>query len=453
MAFARLKDRRLFHSMKLHPADLKHDRKINSGGSKLVFSLNAKQRQCAELIARGENVLVTGPAGTGKSYLLQYLKTEYPSMPVTGSTGIAALSVGGCTLHSWAGIGIDPSVTAEKIAAKHMERKNSVWFCMKTAERLAIDEVSMTDAPLMDKLSRVLQIVRRSQAPFGGIQLICFGDFLQLPPVGERGQPVKFAFESKAWQAAKIHVLVLDQVMRQKDAHFAGILSRVRVGDSSEDVRQVLRPRIGASDPDETIRPVELATHNAIADGINQKNLAALPGEEAVFEATDWAEGDFARATLDRNCIAPKTLTLKVGAQVMLLRNIDPEAGLVNGSLGKVVEIKQSAWSGTVPVVEFANGLRRELERQEWELRRNQDVQATRTQYPLRLAWAISVHKSQGLSLDKVRVHLKDCFADGQAYVAMSRARTIEGLFIANISGNSIRANQTALEFYRTFAA
>jgi ATP-dependent DNA helicase PIF1 len=417
-----------------------------------LSQLNTKQRMAAEQIAGGQNTMITGGAGTGKSVLLRYLLTQYPDMPVTASTGIAALNVNGCTLHSWAGLGMG-NTTADEIATKLNKKKNSVWYAMKKVKRLAIDEISMVDAETLDKVDRVLQLVRGHAGPFGGIQMIVFGDFLQLPPVGEQGKAVRFAFEAQSWVRAQFKVFMLTEVMRQKDREFADILSRVRIGDTSEDVRNVLRPRINAVDEFPDTTPVTLATHNEIADRINSDALAALKTDEVTWQSTDWADGDYSRANLEKNCIALKTLVLKVGAQVMLLRNIDPEAGLVNGSLGELVEVKKGTYGQQIPVVKFGNGIVREIEKQEWSIQRNREVLASRQQIPLRLSYAISIHKSQGLSLDKVRVHLKNCFADGQAYVAMSRARTLPGLFIADITGKSIRANPVALEFYRQHAA
>ena len=413
-----------------------------------LAQLNEKQRSAATHIAAGGNILITGPAGTGKSALLNYLRGQYPDMPVTASTGIAALNVGGCTIHSWAALGVGQK-PAKDIAKALNDRRNNVWYAMKKSKRLAIDEVSMIDAELFDKLDEVLRLVRLSSEPFGGLQLILFGDFLQLPPVGTDGRAVRFAFESRAWASARVRVCLLTQVMRQRDELFAGVLSRVRVGDTSEEVRSVLRPRIHAEDTNPAVAPVTLATHNEIADRINVEKLAAIQAPEVTWEAQDWADGEFSKQALERNCIALKTLILKVGASVMLLKNIDPAEGLVNGALGEVVEIRKGEFRGGIPVVKFLNGVVREMEPQTWELRRNDEVLADRKQIPLRLSYAISIHKSQGMSLDKVRVHLANCFADGQAYVAMSRARTLEGLFIADITGKSIRANPVALEFYR----
>lgn len=395
--------------------------------------------------------MVTGPAGTGKSFLLRYLRSQYPQMPVTASTGIAALGVGGCTLHSWAGMPTDDT-TAEEIAARLNKKKNNVWHGIKTCKQLAIDEVSMISAQLFDRVNRILQLVRENTKPFGGVQLILFGDFLQLPPVPDDGQAMRFAFESLSWERAEIAVYLLTEPMRQKDRGFSDVLARVRIGDTSEEVRSILRRRINALDMDPDTIPVELATHNEIADRINRDRLAAVKGEEVVWDATDWADGDFLMKKLDKDCIALKTLTLKVGCQVMLLKNLSTHEGLANGSLGTLVDVTKSAFGGRNAVVKFSNGITREIERAEWEIKRNQEVLASRRQMPLRPAYALSIHKSQGLTLEKVRVHLKRVFADGMAYVSMSRAKTIEGLFIADITGTSIRANPTALEFYRRTA-
>lgn len=417
-----------------------------------IDQLNPKQRECAEQIERGQNVLITGQAGTGKSHLLNFLRTKFPDMAVASSTGISALNVGGCTLHSWASLPIDDTPAVE-IAKKLNERKNGVWISIRKSTRLAIDEVSMIDADLFDKFDQVMRLVRKCDRPFGGLQIIAMGDFLQLSPVGKEGKPARFAFESKAWQEGDFRVFLLTQIMRQKDEEFASTLSRVRIGDTSEEVRRILRPRINAIDPDPTITPVSLCSHNEMADRINHERLAALKTESVSWTASDWADNDHLLKRIDKDCIAQKELTLKVGAQVMLLKNIDQSEGLVNGSLGELVDIVNGQFRTKVPVVRFSNGITRELEVQEWQIIRNRDVLASRRQIPLRLAYALSIHKAQGSTIDKVRVHLAKCFADGQAYVAMSRARSLPGLFIADITGRSIRANPVALEFYRRHAA
>jgi ATP-dependent DNA helicase PIF1 len=215
----------------------------------------------------------------------------------------------------------------------------------------------------------------------------------------------------------------------------------------------VLRPRINAVDPDPTVGPVTLCTHNDLADSMNAERLAAIKQDEVVWEAKDWVDNPKLQLRLDRDCIAQKRVALKVGAQVMLLKNIDQMGGLVNGSLGTVTAISGARFGVPTPTVAFTNGVVRDIGIQQWEMKRNKYVLATREQIPLRLSYAITVHKSQGMSLDKVICHLQNCFADGQAYVALSRARTLEGLFIGSITGRSIRANASALEFYRRNAA
>lgn len=424
--------------------------------------LNADQQLLAKAIEDDRNVLVTGAAGTGKSALIKYLASKYgDEMAITGTTGIAALGIGGCTIHRWAGLGLADK-PAHVIAAGIRERKGDQYFQIKRCKKLVIDEISMLGPQQFQLLNDVLQIVRRNQDPFGGIQLIGCGDFLQLPSVVKDDQktdqeardmlfanaPIaRFAFEAPAWAACQPAVKVLEKVMRQKDEHWAGILRRIRVGDTCEDVRKVLRPRIGAIDPDKTVEPIVGVTHNRDADRINQEKLEQLPGEDVYMDADDWGISEAMKGQIDKACIAPKTLRLRVGAQVMLLWNVDTDAGLVNGSLGKVVDFKKSFAGRNVPVCDFGGNVV-ELDRVEWSLKKGDKVEATRSQIPLRLGWAITGHKLQGVTVDKIRVHLKRCFEYGQAYVMLSRARTLEGLFIADIGNSSIKAHPTALEFY-----
>ncbi|MDX2187752.1 MAG: PIF1 family ATP-dependent DNA helicase [Opitutaceae bacterium] len=409
--------------------------------------LNDEQRLAVDMVKRGENIMITGPAGTGKSVILRYLESILPEFHITAFTGIAALNVGGCTIHSWAGLGKgdDP---ASVIAERHLKNRNYKWYCICRAKALAIDETSMLDADGFDLLDQVLRMVRQTDRPFGGLQLILFGDFLQLAPVA-KDKPLRFAFESRAWAEAKIKVVYLKRVMRQNNQEFAEILNQARTNSLTEASKAVLRTRINAVDPDPSILPVRLVTHNADADLINVQEMLKLPEPERTWTASDWAENRFAEAAIDRDCIAPRQVSLRVGAQVMLLRNLSVDSGLVNGSIGVVTDLGSPE---TGPVVDFGNGVAQEIETAKWETKRFGEVVASRSQIPLRAAYAISIHKSQGMTLDKIEVSLRRCFADGQAYVALSRARTLEGLFIKDISGRSIQANPRALEFYRKHA-
>lgn len=411
---------------------------------KKTHALSDEQRAIVQRIDEGRNVLVTGSAGTGKSEILKTLGSRAGKpLPVCASTGIAAVQVGGLTLHSWAGLGLADK-PAEQIAADILEQSGKAKARITNADRLAIDEVSMLHGELFNTLDHVFRIVRRSNEPFGGVQLILFGDFLQLPPVS-RGKAQQFAFESDSWRAAKIRTGLLTKVWRQSDERFSGALNRIRVGDVAPDVASLLKSRFQVADTDPSVKPVIVYSHNADVDRENAVHLAKLLGETQEYKARDQGQAG-PLATLQKNCLAPETLQLRKGAQVMLLWNVAPDEGLANGSIGTVEDFKAQG----APVIRFANGERWTAEKTEWTIKSGDDVLASRKQYPLRLAWAITAHKSQGMTLDKIQVHLHRVFEYGQAYVALSRARTLDGLFIESSKAGCIKAHPSAVEFYRT---
>lgn len=398
-----------------------------------------EQEEILTLIQKGRNVLVTGSAGTGKSTLLKHLDERMEGkLPVCASTGIAAVQVGGLTLHSWAGLGLADQ-SAEDTAANMggAARKR-----IKAAKILAIDEISMIDAKLFDMLDTVFQTIRNKRLPFGGVQLVLFGDFLQLPPVSKSGWS-GFAFESRAWGSARIETRVLRKVWRQADQVFVDILNELRIGDPDGVAEALLRTRLNPDDPAPEIRAVEIHTHNKAVDEENERQLRALVGPIITHKAG--SSGDpYKQKALRKNCLAPEELRLRKGAQVMLLWNVAPLEGLANGSIGVI----ESFAKGTnFPTVKFSNGERREIGLKRWQTKVGDDVLAEYVQVPLRLAYAVTVHKSQGMTLDKIRVHLRRSFEHGQAYVALSRARTLEGLFIESIG--EIKAHPSAVEFYR----
>ena len=394
-------------------------------------------------LAQGGNALVTGSAGTGKSTLLQAIRERFDKrLPVTASTGISAVNVGGMTIHSWAGLGLAEEA-GDVLARAILDKGGKAMKRIKNAKRLAIDEISMIHGDLFDKLDVVFRIVRdKPDQPFGGVQLILFGDFLQLPPVN-RGGAQKFAFQSEAWKSAGIKTFMLTKVFRQEDQAFVDALNSIRLGEMTQSVRALLSTRWKVTDDDPSLRPVVMYTHNADVDRENESKLRKLQGEERRFISRDKGEGAHLSA-IQKNCLAPETLRLKIGAQVMLLWNIEPLGGLANGTMGVVV-----GFTDEKPRVKFANGREETLEKEQWTIKNGDEILASRSQFPLRLAWCITVHKSQGMTLDKISVFLDRVFEPGQSYVALSRVKTLGGLFIESTKIGAIRAHPDALSFYQ----
>jgi ATP-dependent DNA helicase PIF1 len=420
--------------------------------------LSEDQKQAVYAVEDGESIFVSGSAGTGKSYLLQYLKTNYSDsgLHITASTGIAAVNVGGQTLHSWAAIGLG-NLPPEQIIENLFSAKFSrVRRKLKLAKMLAIDEISMISAPIFDLINDLLKAVRQNEKPFGGLQLILFGDFLQLPPINKERQSsdYQFCFQSKAWKELNPKPIMLETVFRQKDQSFVKLLNNIRFGEIDEDDISVLKSRINLPDKISTIKPTILASHNAQVDAINQIELKKITHNSEKFSAKfsgDSAKIDF----LKKNCLAGEILELKIGAQVMMLKNTYQKEGVINGSLGVIKEFSKKS---NYPIVEFNNGALLTISPEIWSLekfdteKREIVVEAEMSQVPLLLAWAMTIHKSQGMTLDKVKCDLSKVFADGQIYVALSRVKTLEGLYIDGLDFDRIKTNKEIIEFYRSIS-
>lgn len=396
------------------------------------MDLNTQQRAVLDAVLAGRSVFYTGCAGTGKSFLLRAIVRALPRRTtwVTAMTGVAALQIGGSTLHSRAGIGLARRAADDLV--RFMKRQTrAAW---RDCVVLIIDEVSMLSRALFEKLDAIGRAVRSDARPFGGIQLVLCGDFHQLPPVGA-GADGEFCFESPMWDAAVPHRYELTEVFRQRDAAFVALLAEVRSGVLSPDAVA----RLAALDrplPDGAVEPTRLFPTNGRVDDLNERALGRLDGETCVYNALDYARTEEARALLGA-CIAPPSLALKVGAQVMLVRNLDETH--VNGSRGVVVRFHPTS---SMPVVRFLRGDELMMEPQVWEVEGDDGaVVASRTQVPLRLAWAVTIHKSQGLTIDWLDVDLEGTFACGQAYVALSRARSLEGLRVRGFHPACVRTH------------
>lgn len=415
--------------------------------------LSTQQKLVIQSFEAGKNIFITGGAGSGKSYLLSFLKRNYShlGLEVTASTGIAAVNIGGATIHSWAGIGL-ANMPIEQIVDNIFTPKLSrVRRKIKQARALAIDEISMISAEILEILDQVFRRVRENNAPMGGLQILMFGDFLQLPPINRSGQNFNFSFESEIWQKLDLEVFALEEIFRQSDQKFIKILNNLRFGKLDESDREALESRLKAKDNNCAIKPTILTTHNVKVEKINEEELKKIPRPEVVHQAEYFGSPDRAEF-LKKNCMAQQILKLKVGAQVMMIKNTYQKEGIINGSLGIVREFSSKK---SYPVIEFANGKILTIAPEEWliekfdEEKKMMFTEAGVSQVPLILAWAMTIHKSQGLTLDKISCDLSDVFSPGQAYVALSRARSLEGIFIESINFNRITSNREAVKFYQ----
>lgn len=399
----------------------------------------------ASLAESGANVFLTGRAGTGKSYNIDQFTEAHPDTEVTASTGIAALNVGGMTIHRWSGIMIGPKPGEDfegffDFLARDKRRGIRAAFNrVRGARRLVIDEISMLPGRLLDYLDFHCRQIRGVDLPFGGIQVISTGDFCQLPPVRTRPYlPYDWAFESDAWSSASFQTVELTHIHRQQDPAFASALSSFRLGQIPPEVADLLKPRVAVF-PDRNL--TRLLTHNNAVTKWNDYCLNELPGNEWVREAETFGP-DHQLAFLEKNLLTPRTLRLKVGAKVMFTVN-RPNDGFVNGQTGTVVKLGRHS-------VEVANGQQVvTVEPYTWFYDPHDQAGATFTQFPLRLAYAVTIHKSQGLSLDSAFVDIRAAREPGQGYVALSRVRTLEGLHLKDWP-RGVYVSQRAIDFHST---
>ncbi|CAH2093009.1 unnamed protein product [Euphydryas editha] len=407
-------------------------------------SLNAEQQRVLEACLSGKNIFFTGSAGTGKSFLLKRIVSALPpdvTMP-TASTGVAACHIGGTTLHAFAGIG-DGSGSLEKLCEK-ATKLPLVAQKWRKCKHLIIDEISMVDGTYFEKLEAVARHVRKNDKPFGGIQLILCGDFLQLPPVVDKGKSSKrFCFQTSCWEKCIELCFELKEVHRQTDKEFISILNNIRIGRVTKDISDRLIKTASQKIESDGILATRLCSHTNDSKMINYSKLRDLEGEEKLFSSQD---SDNATSLLDMQTIAPSKLLLKVGAQVMLLKNINVNAGLVNGARGVVVRFEEG-----LPVVRFKNKKEYTARTERWYVKNSNGSLLCRRQVPLNLAWAFSIHKSQGLTLDCVEMSLSKIFEAGQAYVALSRAQSLDTLRVLDFDSRHVWANPDVLEFYQKF--
>lgn len=428
----------------------------NSVERKMPLSL--QQQIALDAALCGASMFITGPGGVGKSHLLgsiiEALRAKGRKIAVTASTGIAAINIGGCTLHAFVGAGLatDPVEKIITRLAKNRRTKDR-WTQTKV---LVIDEISMVDPDFFEKVSQIGCALRKNEQAFGGLQVIITGDFYQLPPVTKNGQEPRFVFETDTWTRLNPTIVHLTQPFRQKNLEFFGTLNRIRDGSFTDSDIEKLKTRINQKlEHPSGILPTMLHSRNADVDSVNQACLAKLPGEQVRYnmlttflaspDATvDKKTEEDLIATAKKNCTAQDVLLLKPGAQVMLLKNMDVMEGLANGSRGIVTSTEDlGAWvqflSSEQPVF---------VAYEEWKMHIPQGI-ITLRQIPLKLAWSLTIHKSQSASIDFVEIRLDETvFAEGQAYVALSRVRTFEGLCLLSFNPAAILTNKKVKTWY-----
>ncbi len=391
------------------------------------------QDRALTILKTGANAFLTGEPGAGKTYVLnKYISwLEHMQIPVaiTASTGIAATHIGGMTIHSWSGIGardvlnpydIDQIASNEKVVKR-----------VKKARVLVIDEISMLDGRILDGIEIICRTIRQSGEAFGGLQVILVGDFFQLPPIAGRGEMSRFAFESSAWERAKFLTCYLTEQHRQEDELLLGLLSAIRRNDVDEDHYNLLGEQTDIAYPD--IEPTRLYTHNSDVDSLNTSRLHLLNTQKATYKMESRGSKPLL-LNLVKSCLSPEVLELRHEAMVMCTKN-NFEAGFVNGTLGKVVEFDPD---DGFPIIQTADERTIKIMPTTWSVIEDGKTLAEITQVPLRLAWAITVHKSQGMSLDAAEIDLRNAFTYGQGYVALSRVRTLAGMKIVGINSQAL---------------
>jgi len=402
-----------------------------------------KQETALNILKSGENVFITGSAGTGKTYLLNqfitYLKERKIYPTIVASTGIAASHLQGQTLHSFFALGIRDSVDEYYIDS--LLDKKYLVDRFKKLDILIIDEVSMISPEIFSSMDSILQAFKASKMPFGGVQVIISGDFFQLPPVSREPKEKRFAWQSPSWKDLDLKTCYLNEKYRQDDDVLIQILDEIRSGVVSDATHEIFKQRFN-KDLGEGSTPTKLYTHNIDIDKINAQELDKLPGETVCFNHTaKGTQGNIEK--IFKASLVLENLELKKDAVVIFIKN-DPEKGYLNGTTGIVTGFSKS---DSMPIVQMSSGASVTLERDEWSLENSSGKKtATVTQVPLRLAWAMTIHKSQGMTLDAAEIDLSKAFEVGQGYVALSRLKNIEGLKLLGINDIALRVDPLILK-------
>ncbi len=404
------------------------------------------QDEALRVLKTGANVYLTGEPGSGKTHTIntfvEWLRASGIEPSVTAATGIAATHISGMTLHSWSGIGIADHLSAadiDRIASREQVAKR-----IAKAQLLIIDEISMLSAATFELVDRVCREVRRKDEVFGGLTLVLVGDFFQLPPIS-RGNDTAFAYTSATWRELNPLICYLTEQYRQDDNDFLNILSAIRSGLVEELHHEQLQAR--RIENADALNVPKLFSHNADVDHLNAEELSKLPGKPKRFVMTSKGKASVVDGLM-RGCLSPEILELKEGAAVMFTKN-SPQGKFANGTLGQVTGFD----SADMPIVKKQDGLTIIVDPAEWRLEEQGKVRASIVQIPLRLAYAMTVHKSQGMSMDAAVIDLSRAFEYGQGYVALSRVRRLSGLHLLGINARALEVHPAVREKDRDLRA
>ena len=412
------------------------------------------QNEALSILKTGANVFLTGEPGAGKTYTINkfvsYLRERDIEPAITASTGIAATHIGGMTIHSWSGIGIKESLNdydLDRITSNEYIHKR----VLKTRV-LIIDEISMLRSETLSMLDAICREIKQNEEPFGGMQIVFVGDFFQLPPIEKKNSvsnvqdklinevKIYFAFESEAWRKLAPVTCYLTEQHRQDDADFLSVLSAIRLGKMEDSHLKHIHSRMGDSSkfPENTTK---LFSRNVNVDEVNMEMLNKIGAESKKFTMTSSGKESLVFG-LKKGCLSPEVLCLKKGAVVMCTKN-NPKERFVNGTLGTVEDFDSFT---NYPIVKTRSGKIIKIEPMDWSVEENGKIKAKITQIPLRLAWAITVHKSQGMSMDAATMDLSDVFEFGQGYVALSRVRRLSGLYLLGINDKALKVHPRVKE-------